>query len=458
MQYEDFLKRKQVRNEAKGFDVSPNSLNSAAFEWQKHIDSWALKKGKAALFEDCGLGKTVQQLIWAEQINKLTGSPVMILSPLAVAPQTKKEGEKFGIDVNICEKQVDIKNGINITNYEKIEKFDMSCFSGVVLDESSILKSYMGKTKRMICDTFKNVPYKLACTATPAPNDLMELLNHAEFLGIMNSNEALSMWFIADQRQSGKYRLKKHAERDFWKWVSSWAICISKPSDIGYSDEGYILPPLNEEDVIVDISSPGSLLDDLTRPVNLSATAYIKERRRTLKMRCEKAAEIANGTNEQFVIWCGMNDEADELKRLLPGATEIRGNDKTEKKERAAIDFINGSVKILISKPSIFGYGLNFQNCFNSIFCGMDYSFENYYQAVRRFYRFGQRNEVNIYRVLGSTEQRILETVKSKAKQKDDMGKSMAQAMKEFQTSQATAFKLDLTPRTYNMPMWLKGA
>ena len=175
-------------------------------------------------------------------------------------------------------------------------------------------------------------------------------------------------------------------------------------------------------------------------------------------MRCEKAAEIANATNEQFVIWCGMNDEADELKRLLPGATEIRGNDKTEKKEQASIDFINGSVKILISKPSIFGYGLNFQNCFNSIFCGMDYSFENYYQAVRRFYRFGQRNAVNIYRVLGSTEQRILETVKSKAKQKDDMGESMAQAMKEFQTSQATAFKLDLTPKTYNMPMWLKGA
>lgn len=457
MQYEEFLKRKEVRVQSHGFEVSEDTLNHSAFDWQRHIDSWALKKGRAALFEDCGLGKTLQQLIWADKVHELTGGPVMILSPLAVAPQTKQEGIKFGIEVNICERQVDVRNGVNITNYEKIEKFDMSIFSGVVLDESSILKSYMGKTKRLICDRFKNVPYKLACTATPAPNDLMELLNHAEFLGIMNSNEALSVWFIADQRNAGHYRLKKHAERDFWRWVSSWAVCISKPSDIGYSDEGYILPQLNEQDVIVDIASDGSLLDDLTRNVNMSATGYTKERRRTLKRRCEKTVEIANSTNEQFVIWCGMNDEADELKRLLPDAVEIRGNDKTERKEQAAMAFINGDIRILISKPSIFGYGLNFQNCHNSVFCGMDYSFENYYQAVRRFYRFGQQNEVNVWRVLGSTEQKILETVNAKAQLKNNMGVSMAQAMKEFQTSESKAFKLDLTKKTYIVPKWLKG-
>ena len=218
--YSDFLKSKQVRTLSRGFDVPEESLNRNAFEWQRHIVSWALKQGKAALFEDCGLGKTLQQLMWADSIWKLTGSPVLILAPLAVSTQTKLEGEKFEIDVNICENQKDVVNGINITNYEKIEKFDMSVFSGIVLDESSILKSYMGKIKRLICDRFKDVPYKLACTATPAPNDLMELLNHAEFLGIMNSNEALSIWFIADQSHSGKYRLKKHAEKDFWQWVS----------------------------------------------------------------------------------------------------------------------------------------------------------------------------------------------------------------------------------------------
>lgn len=218
MEYINFLRQKEVRTLPSGIEVSESSLNPAAFEWQRHCISWALKRGKAALFEDCGLGKTIQQLVWAFEVSKATDSPALILSPLAVAPQTKAEGAKFGIDTNICETQADVRKGINITNYEKLEKFDANSFGGVVLDESSILKSYMGKTKRLIIEKFKNCPFRLACTATPAPNDLMELLNHAEFLGIMKSNEALSIWFIADQSQSGKYRLKKHAERDFWQW------------------------------------------------------------------------------------------------------------------------------------------------------------------------------------------------------------------------------------------------
>ena len=456
MDYIDFLKSKQVRTVSRGFEVPEEMINHAAFDWQRYIVSWALKRGKAALFEDCGLGKTIQQLIWADKMHELTDFPVMILAPLAVAPQTKSEGEKFGIDVRICENDADVTNGINITNYEKIEKFDMSRFAAVVLDESSILKSYMGKTKRLICSRFKDIPYKLACTATPAPNDLMELLNHAEFLGVMNSNEALSVWFIADQSHSGKYRLKKHAERDFWQWVSSWAVCISKPSDIGFSDAGYILPELNEHDVIIE--------DDPFQDVsaafktNMSATGYMKERRRTLKSRCKKVSEIVTQSNEQFVVWCGMNDEADELMRLIPGAVEIRGSDKTQRKESAAVNFVNGNIRVLISKPSIFGYGLNFQNCSNTIFCGMDYSFESYYQAVRRFYRFGQEREVNVYRVLGERERVILDTVTAKEKQKANMGTSMAEAMKEFQTHTSTAFKLDLSEHIYTLPQWLKGA
>ncbi|MCR5652213.1 MAG: helicase [Ruminococcus sp.] len=457
MNYTDFLKNKQVRTMPTGFKVSADTLSKKAFDWQRHCTSWALERGKAALFEDCGLGKTLQQLMWADEVNKAIDKPVLILSPLAVAPQTRAEGVKFSIDVNICENQADVQSGINITNYEKLDKFDTSTFGAVVLDESSILKSYMGKTKREIIKRFENTPYKLACTATPAPNDLMELLNHAEFLGIMRSNEALSIWFIADQSQSGKYRLKKHAEKDFWQWVSSWAVCISKPSDIGFSDEGYILPDLNENDVIVSSSTAETAFTDIARQVDTSATGYHKERRRTLKQRCEKTAELVNNNN-QFVVWCGMNDEADELKQIIPDSVEIRGNDKAERKEHAAMSFVKGDIRVLISKPSIFGYGLNFQNCYNSVFCGMDYSFENYYQAVRRFYRFGQKNEVNIYRVLGDTEKNILDTINRKASMKAQMQSSMADAVREFQTKKLNTYHLDLTTRQEDMPSWLKGA
>ncbi len=459
MNYIDFLKTKQFHIEPSGFDVGENLINDAAFDWQKHVVRWSLKLGKAALFEDCGLGKTLQQLIWSAEVNRYTGEKVLIVAPLAVGAQTKCEGDKFGISVNICETQADVKNGINITNYEKLDKFDTKTFGAVVLDESSILKSYMGKTKRMIVEKFAGCPYRLACTATPAPNDLMELLNHAEFLGVMKSSEALAMWFIPDQSNSGKYRLKGHAEREFWRWVSSWAVCISKPSDIGYSDKGYELPPLNENDVVVKTSEGCDVFADIARQIDTSATGYHKERRRTLKSRCRKAAEIALSDKEQHVIWCGMNDEADELKKLIPESVEVRGSDKSSKKEQAALDFANGNIRVLISKPTIFGYGMNFQNCHEATFCGMDYSFENYYQAVRRFYRFGQTHEVNITRIMGDTELNILETINRKANMKSHMRHSMAEAMRDFQTNKTkAAFELDLTKKEYNTPDWLKGA
>lgn len=457
MEYKEFLKNKQSRIDHKGIDINKEKLNKRAFEWQRYCTSWALKNGKSALFEDCGLGKTLQQLMWADEISKANNKPVLILAPLAVAPQTKQEGIKFGIDVNICEHSTDVKSGINITNYEKLDKFEASEFCGIVLDESSILKSYMGKTKRLLVEKFADIPYKLACTATPAPNDLMELLNHAEFLGIMRSSEALAIWFIADQKQSGKYRLKGHAQKDFWNWVSQWAMCISKPSDIGYSDYGYILPDLHETDIVVDSTTPETIFEDIVRLVDISATGYHKERRRTLTARVNKTVEIANNSNEQFVIWCGLNDEADALKRKLGNdCVEVRGSDKTEKKEQAAIDFANGKVRILISKPSIFGYGLNFQNCHNTIFCGMDYSFENYYQAVRRFYRFGQEKEVNVYRIIGETEKNILETVNRKAEMKSYMQSSMADVMRDIQTKNKH-FELDLKTQKVEIPVWMKG-
>lgn len=457
MDYLDFLQSKQISVQRKGFE--PMQTNSALFDWQAKCTEFAVRRGMAALFEDCGLGKTVQQLEWARQVHGHTGKPVLILAPLAVSAQTRREGEKFGIDVHIARGKEDVINGINITNYEILQKFDCGVFSGVVLDESSILKSYMGKMKRRIADSFQNTPYRLACSATPAPNDLMELLNHAEFLGIMRSSEALSVWFIADQSQSGKYRLKGHAEKDFWEWVASWAICMEKPSDIGYSDAGYILSPLNVIDEII----PTEYTDAWGLPaiIDMSVKGFHAEKARTAQIRAEKCAEIAMSVpSEQIVIWCDTNDEADRLRALLPDAVEIRGCDKPEVKEKAAVDFCAGNIRVLISKPSIFGYGLNFQNCSCTIFCGLDYSFERYYQAVRRFHRFGQTKPVSVYRVLGSTENNILQAIERKAAQKAHMQRSMAAAMKtaQIRNLHGKQFKIGARTDQISLPGWIRSA
>ena len=460
MDYIDFLKSKQVTVMPSGFDVEVSELNSALFDWQKAIVKLALKKGKFALFLDTGLGKTLCQLVWANKVCKHTGGNVLILAPLAVSKQTQKEGEKFGINVNICRSQEDVKNGINITNYEMLEHFDTSKFVGVVLDESSILKSYMGATKISIINAFKDTPYKLSCTATPSPNNQMEILNQAEFLGVMKSHEALAIWFINDTSSSGNYQLKGHAVKSFWEWVSSWAVCISKPSEIGYSDEGYILPKLNEIEVIIPIDETSEDIDEgFFRKIETNATAFHKEKRITAEQRAVKCAEIVNQDNEQYLIWCNTDYEADLLKKYIPTAIEVRGSDKPEHKEQAAIDFVSGNIRVLISKPRIFGYGLNFQNCHNTVFCGLDYSYESYYQSIRRFWRFGQKSEVNAYIVIGSTEQQILNVVREKEKKQLEMKHNMYLKIKDFQNAEFKPrnFKLNLEEKKISIPTWIKG-
>lgn len=431
MTYEEFLKTKKIEVQATGFDCADR--NPLLFDWQNDVVRWALQKGRAAIFSDCGLGKTACQLWWAQKVAEHTNRPVLVLAPLAVSQQTKREGDKFNIPVAICRTQQDVKPGVNITNYEMLEHFTPEVFSGVVLDESSILKAYMGKTKRELVRAFENTPYKLACTATPSPNDQMELLNQAEYLGIMRSSEALAIWFIADQSQMGTYRLKQHAVDYFWDWVATWAVCFQKPSDLDprYSDEGYDLPPYYEHDVVLKIDELSKdVTTGLLRDIQTSATGFHKEKKVTLKQRCAECARLANESDEQSIIWCFTNGEADELKRLLPDAVEVRGSDSREKKEQAAIDFADGRVKVLISKSSIFGYGLNFQNCSRCIFCGMDYSYESYYQAVRRLYRFGQTRPVHVYRVLGNTELNILQTIGAKSDLQAQMHGGMVKAMK----------------------------
>jgi superfamily II DNA or RNA helicase len=457
--YEDFLRSKQIITQPSGFEPYP--IKDGPFDWQCDIIRWLIRKGKAAAFADCGLGKTIIQLVWADQVSRYTRLPVLIVAPLAVAKQTQREGVKFGYSVTVCRSQTDVQPGINITNYEMLEHFDAGKLGGVVLDESSILKSYMGKTKMEIIDKFKDMPYKLACTATPAPNDHMELLNHAEFLDVMKSSEALSIWFINDGKSSGTYRLKKHAVKSFWEWVSTWAVCMNKPSDIGYSDAGYDLPPLNviDETVPISVFDP-TFQDGFIRHIETSATGFHKEKRVTAPARAERTAEIVNSSNEQFMIWCETNYESDLLKGLLPDADEVRGSDSNDKKEKSAMNFIDGKTRLLISKPSIFGFGLNFQNCHNAVFCGMDYSYESYYQAIRRFWRFGQKKPVNAYIVLGSTEKEILNTIRRKEMQQNEMRENMYGSLKQIQCDsiRGVTFKLTLSAPKIHIPEWLKEA
>lgn len=455
--YEEFLESKKRKFVPVGFEVNREGLNPKLYDFQRACVEFFLRKGRAAAFEDCGLGKTAQQLCWADEVCRKTGGEVLILAPLAVSRQTRGEGLKFGYNVNICRGQEDVKRGINITNYEMLEKFEPCSFAGVVLDESSILKSYMGATKRRIISAFKDVPYKLAATATPSPNDHMEILNQAEFLGIMRSSEALAIWFINDSSHSGKYRLKAHAVKDFWQWVSSWAVCIEKPSDIGFNDEGFILPGLSEQDIIIPVDLSDS--EKLVRDIDMSATGFHKEKRRTAEDRAKKCAEIVSSTKEQYVVWCQTDYEADYLKKYIPEAVEVRGSQKAEYKERAAIGFIEGQFRVLISKPKIFGYGLNFQNCRNCVFCGLDYSYENYYQAVRRFWRFGQKKDVNVFRVLGETENHILEVVNLKQNLHDEMHSNMYEVSRKVQReafyNAGHRFKLNTTYGNIKLPVWL---
>lgn len=450
--YEAFLESKKILVQNKGFNIYPEDINPKLFPFQKDIVKWAIGKGKAAVFADCGLGKTAMQLEWGDQVCKDTFGDVLVLAPLSVAQQTHDEGVKFGIETTICREQADVRPGVNIANYEMLHKFDPDQFAGVVLDESSILKSYSGKIKQQIIRAFKHTEFKLACTATPSPNDHMEILNHAAFLNVMESHEALAVWFINDTMNMGKYKLKGHAVDDFWNWVSDWAVSISRPSDLGYSDEGYTLPPLNIIEEILPIAEPSQL-------TKLNATTYHREKRQTLLDRVAKCAEIVSRTDEQYTIWCDTNYEADALKKTIPDAVDVRGSDSTIKKETAAKDFRFGKIRVLISKPSIFGFGLNFQNCRNVVFCGLSFSYESFYQATRRFWRFGQDKVVNCHIVIGETEKQILDIVRTKETLFEEMKKGMVGGMlKNHALMQDKKHRLDYCPTLKMLlPEWLIG-
>jgi DNA modification methylase len=432
LDYDQFITSKTYRPSAVGFD--PHQITAPLFDWQEHVVKWAVQKGRAALFEDCGLGKTIQQLEWAHQVMRESGGPVIILTPLAVAAQTAKESERFGITAQVVESGDQVSGqGIWITNYEKLNHFDDVDFAGVVLDESSILKSFTGKTRQRLTERFIDTQYKLACTATPSPNDYTEFGQHADFLGVCTPAQMLCTFFINDTFNTGDWRLKKHAEKEFWEWVASWAACISKPSDVGYNDDGYILPSLNLETVIVDVDETESAGDgELFRNATLSATTMHKEMRLTAESRTKAVADLVNPSSESWIVWCNTNDESERLANAIPDAVEIRGSDNAKKKENAAADFVSGKIRVLISKSGIFGYGMNWQHCNNVAFVGLSYSFEDFYQALRRSYRFGQTKEVNAYVVHATTEGAIMRTIQRKIKQHATMQENMKIAAKAF--------------------------
>ena len=424
MNYEEFLSNKRFVLESSGFDIDISELNPKLFQYEKDVVRWALKKGKACIFSDCGTGKTAMQLEWANKVHEHTGGKILILAPLAVAEQTKREGEKFEIEVKVCENQNDCIDGLNITNYEKLDRFVAKEFVGVVLDESSILKSYSGKVRTAIIQNFHEVPYKLACTATPAPNDYMELGNHSEFCGVMTRAEMLSMFFVHDGGQTSKWRLKGHAEDVFWQWLATFSVFIDNPKNIGYGMEGFELPKLNVNEIVVDGESP------------VSETLTLSERRRarkdSLELRCKQAAELVNNSDEQWLVWCDLNDESNRLHELINESVEVKGSDKPEHKSESMLAFSDGRIKALVTKPSIAGFGMNWQNCHNMIFTGLSDSYEQYYQAVRRCWRFGQDHPVNVYIIISKKEGCVKDNIERKQADFLKMQKEMTELTKEI--------------------------
>ncbi len=453
-EYEAFLSDKRPALEAHGFRV--DALASHLFPFQHDIVEWALERGRAAIFAECGLGKTAMQLEWARHVAER--GPVLILAPLAVAQQTVREGKRFGVDV-VYARDTDAAGDapIAITNYERLDRFDLRKYSGVVLDESSILKSFMGATKRALVDACREVPFRLACTATPAPNDHLELGNHAEFLGVMQSHEMIARWFINDTSTFGTYRLKGHAVEAFWDWVASWAMCVGAPSDLGHDDADFALPELR----LVPHRLEVDLLEDrgatLFRIPELSATAVHKEKRRTIAARAARLAELVGAEpNEQWLVWCETDYEADALRAAMPDAVEVRGSHTLERKEAAALGFVDGNVRVLISKPSIFGFGLNFQQCARAAFVGATFSYETFYQAIRRCWRFGQKRPVDVHVTMASTEASVWSILSAKRDGHDEMRAQMSAAMRRARARDAHLRRY-VPAAPMRIPRWLRS-
>ena len=412
MEYLEFLKNKKKIIIESGFICDEKLLNKNLFDFQKHIVIRALKMGRFAIFADCGLGKTLMQLSWAEQVVKKTKGKVLILAPLAVKAQTKNEALKFGIDLF----------NIEINNYEQLDNINALDYTGIVLDESSILKNFTGKYKKQIIEMFVNTPYKLACTATPSPNDLNEIGNHSEFLNVLDAQDMRAKWFVRDEGMNN-YRLKGHAKKDFYGWISSWAIMLTNPKDLGFDGSKYILPQLKYYESMIETKSRDN--GKLFNEGSVSATDFNKELKLTLLERFDEVAKIVNNSNESFIIWVNQNEEEKKALELINDAIAVNGSESPEAKEKKLMGFANGDFRVLVTKKKIAQFGMNFQNCNNQIFASLDFSFEGLYQAIRRSYRFGQKKDVNIYIITTDTMENVMKSIENKQKQFLEMQNEM---------------------------------
>jgi DNA modification methylase len=429
MNYESFVASKRRSEIATGHQ--PSNLNEHLFDFQHAIVSWSIRRGRSAIFADTGLGKTLMQLSWADEVASHNGGIVLILAPLAVSEQTIEQGKTFGIDVNrVPHGGTPNAPGVWITNYERMDSIDFTELHGLVLDESSILKSHDGKTRQRIIDSAQGIPYRLSCTATPSPNDFEELGNQCEFLGVMSRTEMLATYFVNDTGDTGTWRLKGWGASKFWEWMGSWSVVLRNPSDLGFDGSKYILPAPQYIEHVVKTDVIGDEL--FSRPA-MGLAERRKAQRDSIEARCHALAEVVNAdSSEPWLIWCHLNDEAELLQSLITGSINVQGSDKAEYKAEQMMAFSHGKLRVLISKPKICGFGMNWQHCARMAFVGLDDSFEKFYQAVRRCYRFGQKRSVQVHLFTAENEGQILENLKRKEKQHHEMSENMVEHMKDI--------------------------
>lgn len=424
--YAEFIASKTRAHGDVGFDGEPSSL---LYPFQQEIVDWSLRKGRAAIFADCGLGKTPMQLDWARNVHERTGGNVLILAPLAVSSQTAREGDKFDVQVTVCRDAHDIRPGVNVCNYERLHRVADHPWAGVVLDESSILKAFDGKTRTMLTEWAQQIPLRLCCTATPSPNDHEELGGHSEFLGLFPRRVMLAEFFVNDGIEAGHWRLKGHAGGRYWKWIASWARALRSPADMGYPDDGFALPPLHVDTISVDADA---VSDDRLFAVPVATMQERREaRRESISERVDIVADLVNESSDPWVVWCDLNAESDALRKAIPDAVEVRGSDTPEDKESALLAFTNGDARVIVTKPSIAGWGLNWQHCAHVAFAGLSDSYEQYYQAVRRCWRFGQTRPVEVVIVASNREHAVLENVRRKERQAQHMFAEIVEAMND---------------------------
>lgn len=459
--YKEFVSNKLSTVPPTGLPNVP-PLSEHLFGFQDDVVRWALRRGRCAAFLDTGLGKTAISLEWAKRVHEYTGRDMLILAPLAVAAQTVAEGARFGIDVALCREASDVRPGINITNYDRLHKFDAGRFGGVVLDESSLIKNYSSRTLSDLLQSFSQTPFKLACSATPAPNDYTELGTHAEFLGICTRTEMLAEFFCHDGGETQTWRLKGHARDLFWKWVSGWAAMVRRPSDLGWDDDGYILPGLEFHDHVIAadaeaVRQTGMLFAEEAKTLTERRAA----KKVTVGQRVAECAALVNASSEPWVVWCDLNAEGDALAKAIPGAVQVSGSDDIDTKEARLMAFARGEARVLVSKVAICGQGLNWQHCANMAFVGVNDSFEQQYQAIRRCYRFGQKRVVNVHIFSSELEGAVTRNIARKQADAEKMGEELSrwtrEAMRGAVKGQGRQTNDYSARREMVIPEWLKA-